>query len=56
MNKTITTTFKGFEGFKAEVLEVLPVKLPYRPKELYRVKYENGKTGLLEVKDFKYKD
>lgn len=53
--RSIITVNKEFPDLKGEVIEILPIT-QYRNKELYRVKYENGKTGQLELKDFKYLD
>lgn len=29
----------------------LPVNLPHRPRDLFRVLWNNGKTGIVELKD-----
>lgn len=53
--KKIITINKDFPDLKGEVVEILPVS-EWRKQELYRVKYENGKYGQLDRKDFKYLD
>lgn len=39
-------------GWHGIIIDILPVT-KYRPKPLYCIKYDNGKNGILELKDFK---
>lgn len=51
----IITINKDFPGLTGRVVGVLPIT-KFRPKELFRIEYDNGKFGLLESTDFQQKE